>query len=180
MTSAPAVMDYPATLTIDYPDRDLDRVSTAFRPIYALPIVILIGTMTGILAIPALLMIVFRHRYPRWFYDFNLQLTRLSTRASSYVALMSDEYPSADEDQNVHLELEYPDVERDLNRWLPLIKWFLAIPHYIVLTSWLSVRSSASSAPGSRSCSPAAIRAASSTSSRECNDGRCVCRPTPG
>jgi len=134
MTSAPAVMDYPATLTIDYPDRDLDRVSTAFRPIYALPIVILIGTMTGILAIPALLMIVFRHRYPRWFYDFNLQLTRLSTRASSYVALMSDEYPSADEDQNVHLELEYPDVERDLNRWLPLIKWFLAIPHYIVLT----------------------------------------------
>ncbi len=37
------------------------------------------------------------------------------------------------EEQSVHLEIDYPDVERDLNRWMPLVKWFLAIPHYIVL-----------------------------------------------
>lgn len=133
MTSATPLPDYPASLTIDYPDRDLDRLSSAFRPIYSLPILILLSAMTGILAIPALLMIVFRRRYPRWFYDFNLQLTRLSTRVGSYAALMTDEYPSADEEQNVHLDFPYPDAEQDLNQWLPLIKWFLAIPHYIVL-----------------------------------------------
>jgi hypothetical protein len=87
----------------------------------------------GALFFAPLLMILFREKYPRWWFDFNLQLTRFSTRVSSYLALMSDRYPSTDEEQSVHLDLEYPDVKRDLNRWLPLVKWFLAIPHYIVL-----------------------------------------------
>jgi hypothetical protein len=78
-------------------------------------------------------MILFRQKYPRWWFDFNLQLTRFSTRVSSYLALMSDRYPSTDEEQSVHLHLEYPNVKQDLNRWLPLVKWLLAIPHYIVL-----------------------------------------------
>ena len=133
MTSAAPLPDYPAALAIDYPDRELDRVSTAFRPIYAIPIFILVSAMTSILFFPVLLMVVFRRKYPRWFYDFNLQLTRLSTRAASYMALMSDEYPSSDEDQYVHLDFPYPDAEAELNQWLPLIKWFLAIPHYVVL-----------------------------------------------
>lgn len=124
---------YPATLSIDYPDRELDRVSTAFRLILVIPILIVLAAMTGVLAIPAGLMIIFRQKYPRWWYDFNLELTRFTTRVSSYFALMSDEYPSTDEDQNVHLELAYPDAKTDLNRWMPLVKWFLAIPHYIVL-----------------------------------------------
>ncbi len=124
---------YPANLSIDYPDRDLDRVSTAFRIVLGIPILIVLAAMTGVLAIPAALMIIFRQKYPRWWYDFNLELTRFTTRVTSYFALMSDEYPSTDEDQNVHLDLVYPDVKADLNRWLPLVKWFLAIPHYIVL-----------------------------------------------
>ncbi|MCP3974512.1 MAG: DUF4389 domain-containing protein [bacterium] len=124
---------YPATLSIDYPDRDLDRVSTAFRLILVIPILIVLAAMTGVLAIPAALMIIFRQKYPRWWYDFNLELTRFTTRVTSYFALMSDEYPSTDEDQYVHLDFAYPDVKADLNRWLPLVKWFLAIPHYIVL-----------------------------------------------
>jgi hypothetical protein len=78
-------------------------------------------------------MIVFRNKYPRWWFDFNLQLVRFSTRVMAYLALMSDRYPSTDEEQSVHLELDYPSVAQDLNRWLPLVKWLLAIPHYIIL-----------------------------------------------
>ncbi|MFQ5967718.1 MAG: DUF4389 domain-containing protein [Acidimicrobiia bacterium] len=144
---------YPARLTIDYPDRDLDRVSTLLRLIYVIPIAIVIGlvggstfsdtvsesggsigfTGGGLLVAPVLLMILFRQKYPRWWFDFNLQLARFSTRVVSYVGLMSDKYPSTDEEQSVHLDLDYPDVEQDLNRWMPLVKWLLAVPHYIIL-----------------------------------------------
>ena len=144
---------YPARLTVDFPDRDLDRMATFLRLIYAIPIVIVlaflggtffggasdesgatVGTFGGgIIVVPTLLLILFRQKYPRWWFDFNLQLTRFSTRVFTYLALMTDRYPSTDEEQSVHLELDYPDVERDLNRWLPLVKWLLAIPHFIVL-----------------------------------------------
>ncbi len=147
-----AVDIYPARLSIDYPDRELNRTTTFFRLFAAVPIVIVLSTVSGgdwqwsydngkeaaaaaggLLFFGPLLMILFREKYPRWWFDFNLQLTRFTTRVSSYLALMSDQYPSTDEEQSVHVELEYPDVKRDLNRWLPLVKWFLAIPHYIVL-----------------------------------------------
>ena len=144
---------YPARVVIDFPDRDLDRVSTALRLFYAIPIVIVLAflggnvigdaseqsNMTigalggGAIVVPAILMIVFRQKYPRWWFDFNLELARFSTRVGAYLALMTDRYPSTDEEQSIHLEVDYPNVERDLNRWLPLVKWFLAIPHYIVL-----------------------------------------------
>jgi hypothetical protein len=143
---------YPARLSVDYPERDLNRMTTFFRLFAAIPILIVLGTVSGevwewsydngktavaaaggLLFFGPLLMILFRQKYPRWWFDFNLQLTRFSTRVTSYLALMSDRYPSTDEEQWVHLELDYPEVKEDLNRWLPLVKWFLAIPHYIVL-----------------------------------------------
>lgn len=144
---------YPARLRIDYPDRDLDRPSTLLRLVYAIPIVLVAGLIGGgtfgatfgeggaridavaggVLVAPVALMILFRRKYPRWWFDFNLELTRFSARIGSYLALMSDVYPSTDEEQSVHLDLDYPDVPRDLNRWLPLVKWLLAIPHYVVL-----------------------------------------------
>ncbi len=142
----------PARLSIDYPDRDLNKSTTFFRLFAAIPIILVLGTVSGwtwqacyengkeataaaggLLFFGPLLMILFRQKYPRWWFDFNLQLTRFSTRVASYLALMSDRYPSTDEEQSVHLDLDYPDVKQDLNRWLPLVKWFLAIPHYIVL-----------------------------------------------
>ena len=89
---------------------------------------------SGFLFGPTLLMLLFRRKYPRWWFDWNLELMRFSTRVGAYFVLMRDEYPSTDEEQAVHLELDYPDAEQDLNRWLPLVKWLLAIPHYIVLT----------------------------------------------
>lgn len=142
-----------ARLTIDYPDRDLDRVSTALRLVYAIPVMIVLGAVAGgvagdtagetggsigafgggVLVLPVLLMIVFRNKYPRWWFDFNLQLARFSTRVLSYLALMSDRYPSTDDEQSVHLDLDYPNVPEDLNRWLPLVKWLLAVPHYVAL-----------------------------------------------
>ena len=90
-------------------------------------------TIFGFLFLPALLMLLFRRKYPRWWFNWNLELLRFSSRVSAYIALLNDEYPSTDEEQAVRLDIDYPDAQQDLNRWLPLVKWFLAIPHYIIL-----------------------------------------------
>lgn len=147
--------DYAARLDIDYPDHPLDRLSSFFRLIWAIPILVIIGLLnsggsvhyvneagkmverTGGgaaagLAFATLLMILFRQKYPRWWFDFALELARFGTRVGSYLALLTDRYPSTDEAQSVHLDIDYPDATK-LNRWLPLVKWLLAIPHYIVL-----------------------------------------------
>jgi hypothetical protein len=145
---------YPVRLSVDYPDRELDRTSTLLRIFYAIPILILLSTVSGggtasssgnnrgsvvalgaggLLFLGPLLMIVFRQKYPRWWFDWNLELQRFGNRVAAYVALMDDRYPSTDDHQSVRLDYDYPDVPRDLNRWLPLVKWLLAIPHYIVL-----------------------------------------------
>jgi Domain of unknown function (DUF4389) len=130
MTAQPA--PYALRLEIDYPER-LDRFTTFFRAIWVIPIAIIAGSLSTGLSFATAMMIVFRQRYPRWWFDFTRELTRFSTRVGAYVALLTDTYPSTVEEQSVHLEIDYPDVERDLNRWLPLVKWFLVIPHYIVL-----------------------------------------------
>jgi uncharacterized protein DUF4389 len=144
---------YPVQFSVEYPDRDLDRLSTAFRIIFAIPILIVIGAIGsgwgswggggngewaaagggGVLFFPTLLMIVFRQKYPRWWYDWNLELLRFENRVGVYLGLLDDRYPSTDERQSVTLEFPYPDAKQGLNRWLPLVKWFLAIPHYVVL-----------------------------------------------
>ena len=151
---------YAARLNVDYPEQ-LDRVTTFFRLIWAIPIVIIVSLLTaaasetitvitntgeivsrvtrngggiaGGLFLATMLMIVFRLRYPRWWFDFARELTRFEARVGAYLGLLTDRYPSTVEEQSVHLEIDYPDVEQDLNRWLPLVKWLLAIPHYIVL-----------------------------------------------
>jgi hypothetical protein len=146
--------EHPVLFSVDYPDRPLDRLTTAFRVFTVIPIAVVLGAIggysggsglnsgdsatiavagTGLLFLPPLLMIVFRQKYPRWWFDWNLELLRFTNRVGTYLALMSDRYPSTDERQWVHLELPYPDAQRDLNRWLPLVKWLLAIPHYIAL-----------------------------------------------
>jgi hypothetical protein len=146
--------DYPVRFNVEYPDRELDRLSTFFRIFMLIPIVIVIATITGfstsydgaddtattiaiggigVLFIPTLLLILFREKYPRWWYDWNLNLQRFAARIGVYAALMDDTYPSTDEQQAVRLEYPHPDVPNDLGRGMPLVKWFLAIPHYIVL-----------------------------------------------
>jgi hypothetical protein len=145
--------EYPVQFSIEYPNRDLNRLTTAFRLIVAIPILIVAATLGGeawggsgdsvgpsaavgaggVLFVPPLLMIVFRQKYPRWWYDWNLELLRFTNRIGAYLALMDDRYPSTDERQAVSLDLPYPDAKEGLNRWLPLVKWLLAIPHYIVL-----------------------------------------------
>jgi hypothetical protein len=146
---------HPIQFSVDYPDRTLDRLRTFFRIFMVIPIAIVLGTVSGststwestagsdtrlisagaggILFFGPLLMILFRQKYPRWWFDWNLELQRFSNRVGAYLALMDDRYPSTDDHQSVHLDYVYPDVPRDLNRWLPLVKWLLAIPHYIVL-----------------------------------------------
>ena len=147
---------YPLQFSVEYPDRDLDRLTTAFRIIVAIPILTVLGAIggaewsnwnngnggtgatfaaggSGVLFFPALLMILFRQKYPRWWYDWNLELLRFENRVFVFLGLLDDKYPSTDERQSVSLDFSYPDAKQGLNRWLPLVKWFLAIPHYIVL-----------------------------------------------
>jgi hypothetical protein len=143
---------YPATLVIDYPDRALNRLTTFFRIFTVIPIAIILVLVNGgnfdltrmhgwdwhyaaggILFLATLLMILFRQKYPRWWFDWNIALIKFGTRVGTYLGLLTDVYPSTDEEQAVHIEIPYPDVPKDLNRWLPLVKWLLAIPHYIVL-----------------------------------------------
>ena len=129
---------YAARLNIDYPEQ-LDRLTTFFRVIWIIPIAIIQSLLSGGLWLATVLMIVFRERYPRWWFDFARELTRFEARVGAYLGLLTDRYPSTVEEQSVHLEIEYPDVGRDLNRWLPLVKWLLAIPHYLVLAVlWLA------------------------------------------
>ncbi len=147
---------YPARLEIDYPER-LSRVKTLFRIVLVIPIAVVAALVTGsfvgvdtasdaandlieglavtggVLFLAALLMLLFRRKYPRWWFDWNLELTRFTTRVGAYLVLLRDEYPSTDEQQAVHLDLDYPDAAQDLNRFLPIVKWILAIPHYIAL-----------------------------------------------
>ena len=143
---------YPLSLSIDYPEK-LNKLTTFFRIFTVIPIFIILSLVCGpggqgnggdggnyqyaaaggLVFLPIVLMLLFRQKYPRWWFDWNLALTRFGTRASAYLMLLRDEYPSTDEEQAVHLEIPYPDAKEDLNRWLPLVKWFLAIPHYIIL-----------------------------------------------
>jgi Domain of unknown function (DUF4389) len=149
-TSYPPATPYPLTYSVDYPDRPLDRLSTGLRFLWIIPVGIIAalissGTMPahagetpwslgvgGILFLPVLLMLVFRQKYPRWWFDWNLSLSRFLARVGAYALLLRDEYPSTDEEQAVHLDFAYPDAQQ-LDRVLPIVKWFLAIPHWFVL-----------------------------------------------
>ena len=153
---------YPLRFAVDYPDRPLNRLTTFFRLFTVIPIFIVLASIDagftmqyfsdsflgwdqdkgwnrgassglGLLFVPILLMLLFRRKYPRWWFDFNLEFLRFSTRVCAYISLLRDEYPSTDEEQAVHLDIDYPDAQQDLNRWLPLVKWFLVIPHCIIL-----------------------------------------------
>lgn len=143
---------YPVQFDVEYQDRDLDRLTTALRIIVAIPILIVAGAVGGhensyqagehtwvvasgaggLLVFAPLLMIVFRQKYPRWWFDWNLALTQFGLRVFAYLALLRDEYPSTDAEQAVHCVIPYPDVSQ-LSRWLPLVKWLLVLPHVVVL-----------------------------------------------
>jgi hypothetical protein len=151
----PVQAEYPVQVDVDYPDRPLNRLTTGLRIFTIIPIAIVLASVSGetwnagegasqtgrvvivtaggTLFLGPLLMILFRQKYPRWWFDWNLELTRFTGRVTVYAALLDDRYPSTDERQSLRLDIPYPDVRNDLNRWLPLVKWFLAIPHYVVL-----------------------------------------------
>jgi hypothetical protein len=150
MTPLPPAIKYPLTFRVDHPDKPLSRLTTFFRFLWIIPILVIATLLTsgtisiegtdyswswatvGVLFLPLVLMILFRKKYPRWWFDWNLELTRFLARVWVYAALLRDDYPSTDEEQAVHLDFPYPDATQ-LSRGLPLVKWLLAIPHYIVL-----------------------------------------------
>jgi hypothetical protein len=147
--------EFPATLEIEYPNRELNRLTTFFRLLTIIPIGVVLALVTrggesghsrnyavgpgGIVFLATVLMLLFRQKYPRWWFDWNLALTKFATRVLAYLALLRDEYPSTDGEQAVHVMIPFPNASLDLNRWLPLVKWLLAIPHYVVLMALGSV-----------------------------------------
>jgi hypothetical protein len=149
-----AATEYPVGFSVEYPDRPLNRLTSALRMFTIIPIAILLASIVGwsgtfgspegatttiviagvgILFLPVVLMLLFRRKYPRWWFDWNLNLQRFANRVTVYAFLMDDRYPSTDDEQSVRLDYVYPEAERDLNRWLPLVKWLLVIPHLVVL-----------------------------------------------
>ena len=160
MNAETQTTQYPARLQVDYPEK-LDKMTTFFRVFWIIPIAIILGLISGAgqtttvvlnetgevvrrtrdtagglassLAAATALMIIFRQRYPRWWFDFSRELTRFGYRVGAYLVLLTSQYPSTVEEQAVHLDIDYPEVKNDLNRWMPLVKWLLAIPHFIVL-----------------------------------------------
>ena len=162
MNTNKGTTEYAVRLEVDYPEK-LDRLTTFFRIIWIIPIAIILGLVSGAgetvtntvflneagevirttqetvggmasgLFAATALMIIFLQRYPRWWFDFSRELTRFEARVGAYLALLTDRYPSTVEEQSIHLEIDYPDAEIDLNRWYPLVKWLLAIPHYFIL-----------------------------------------------
>jgi hypothetical protein len=143
--------EYPVSFTVDVAEDARNRVTCAFRLVLALPILVVVAAVSGgtfaaagrdsasvstaggLVVVGPALLILFRQKYPRWWFDWNTALLRFQNRVGAYLFLLRDEYPSTDEEQAVHLDISYPDVPTQLNRWLPLVKWLLAIPHYIVL-----------------------------------------------
>ena len=148
-----SVNAYPVAFNVDYPEGPRNKLTALFRLILAIPIIVVISLVSGystsgdadldrmlyplsaggVLWLAVILMLLFRRKYPRWWFDWNLELQRFGARVGAYLLLLRDEYPSTDEEQSVHLDIPYPTAEEQLNRFLPLIKWLLAIPHYIVL-----------------------------------------------
>jgi len=134
--------------------KDRNRTTVFWRGILAFPVIIFVATFTqatfaendswgfgttGVIVIPALLAIVVRGKYPSYVLTFNHALVELSTRLAAYVLILNDKYPSIE--ANSKVAVLFPDVEggKKLNRWLPLVKWFLAIPHYIVGAVYLVI-----------------------------------------
>ncbi len=150
---------HPVRFEVEYPERTLNRLTSFFRPFVAIPILIVASTVSGgsisspgehqqtyaaaggVLFLGPLLMIVFRARYPGWWWDWNLNLIRFGARVGAYMALLDDRYPSTEDEQAVRFDMPRPDVAAgDVSRGLPLVKWLLAIPHYIVLFFlWIGV-----------------------------------------
>ncbi len=143
-------LTYAVRLDVDYPDKNLNRLTTALRIFVAVPILVVLAVVSGgsfgasrnhggmamaggLLVLGPLLMILFRQKYPRWWFDWNVAMSRFINRVSAYLLLLRDEYPSTEDEQHLHLDIDYPDVSTQLNRWLPLVKWLLAVPHFIVL-----------------------------------------------
>ena len=150
MSDKSASASYPVNLEIDYPENDLNRLTSVFRVVLIVPIAIVLVLVSGpswdsakeawrlfavggIVFLPTVLMLLFRWKYPRWWFDWNLNLAKFGLRVAAYFWLLTDGYPSTDEEQTVHLTMKYPEVTRELKAGLPLVKWFLAIPHYFVL-----------------------------------------------
>jgi hypothetical protein len=120
-----------------------DKNTALFRVFLAFPVLIFLssfsefadnlpGVIGGFLVLPVVLSLLFRNVYPSYVLAFNKALLELSNRINAYLLLLTDEYPSIEANQKVRLI--YPEIEggKKLTPWMPLVKWFLAIPLFLL------------------------------------------------
>jgi len=133
---------------IDVTLTERNRVTALFRLILVVPMAIFVASFApawsnntdswsvGLLVFPVALTLVFRQVYPSYLLTFNEALLSLQTRVDAYVLLLTDEYPSIEENDVV--SVTFPEVDaKALSRWLPLIKWFIAIPLYLLGVAYI-------------------------------------------
>ncbi len=126
---------------IDIQRENRNKKTVFWRPILVLPAIAFLCSFTqmsdsawaaGFIVAPVLLALIFRGIYPSYALHFNHALSELSTRVLAYLLFLTDEYPTIE--RNPKIAIVFPDVQGGarLNRWMPIVKWFLAIPLYIV------------------------------------------------
>mmetsp|Transcript_12298 Transcript_12298/g.29571 ORF Transcript_12298/g.29571 Transcript_12298/m.29571 type:complete len:269 (-) Transcript_12298:213-1019(-) len=130
----PPSSSYPARLEVDYREDDVSRIEVLLRIFKIIPVLLFSAFVGSTLYLSTLIMVMFQLKYPRWWFDFRLEYKRYSTRIGTFVALMTDKYPSTTDEQIVHLDIDYPgqDVSQSMNRWGPLYKIILSVPHFFI------------------------------------------------
>jgi len=130
---------------------DRNRLTAFFRLVIVMPVAIYVSafaidsistdtwgySLGGLIFLPTLLALVFRGIYPSYALAFNHALISLETRVNAYALLLTDDYPSIEENDIVKITLPEVGEGSQLNRYLPLIKWFLAIPLYVMAIIYL-------------------------------------------
>ncbi len=138
MSTATGALDapaYPLRYDVEYPEQ-LNRWLVLIKWLLVIPHLLIVGallTVAYVITVISFFPILFTTRYPRELFDFVVNIYRWNANATAYFDLLRDEYPPFSWEPGqypVTFEVDYPD---QLNRWLPLVKWFLAIPHYLVL-----------------------------------------------
>jgi uncharacterized protein DUF4389 len=127
--------DYPLRLDVEYPEQ-LNRWLVLVKWLLAIPHILIVYALVNVASIIHLIAffaILFTTKYPQSLFDFVVNIYRWQANLYAYLGLMRDEYPPFSWEPGqypVTFEVDYPP---ELNRWLPLVKWLLAVPHYIAL-----------------------------------------------
>lgn len=135
VTAAAPSSGYPLRFDVEYPER-LSRWLIFVKWLLAIPhfiVLYLLGLISELFLLIAFFSILFTKKFPRGLFDFIVNVYRWNANVLAYVGLLRDEYPPFSWDAGKYPVTFEVDYQEEMGRFLPLIKWFLAIPHIIAL-----------------------------------------------